>query len=448
MYKFHLLLLKSTESDIKLYRKLFLISSAAYFLFWFVLISVDSKAFDPIAGRGLVSLSILAAFTLSYTNKFFRNNIVIVAYILSYFLTFYYVFLLAKNNFSNIYSIGMMTILFGIAVVFKESISLLIYLSTCLISVGISYLFLENPEVKPFLYLSILLTTSLVAYLVMSIRLKIQEELSINNIRLEDAYREINEQKKIVDIKNHDITDSINYARKIQQAIVPSKTGLEEFLPESFIYYRVKDIVSGDFYWYHKYEDELVIAAVDCTGHGVPGALVSMISVSLLKQTVDIQGIHQPDKILANLQKEITSFLHRGSNDGMDIALCSVNLNKMTLSFAGAMLRIIMIRDGVAKEIKGDRFPISRNTAMNTIFTNHTISLKKGDAFYMFTDGYYDQFGGTKHKKFMYKNLEKLFLSIYDLDMQEQKSIIENTHKNWKGELEQVDDILVIGFKA
>jgi serine phosphatase RsbU (regulator of sigma subunit) len=443
-----LLLLKSTGSDIKLYRKLFLISSAAYFLFWFVLISVDSKAFDPIAGRGLVSLSILAAFTLSYTNKFFRNNIVIVAYILSYFLTFYYVFLLAKNNFSNIYSIGMMTILFGIAVVFKESISLLIYLSTCLISVGISYLFLENPEVKPFLYLSILLTTSLVAYLVMSIRLKIQEELSINNIRLEDAYREINEQKKIVDIKNHDITDSINYARKIQQAIVPSKTGLEEFLPESFIYYRVKDIVSGDFYWYHKYEDELVIAAVDCTGHGVPGALVSMISVSLLKQTVDIQGIHQPDKILANLQKEITSFLHRGSNDGMDIALCSVNLNKMTLSFAGAMLRIIMIRDGVAKEIKGDRFPISRNTAMNTIFTNHTISLKKGDAFYMFTDGYYDQFGGTKHKKFMYKNLEKLFLSIYDLDMQEQKSIIENTHKNWKGELEQVDDILVIGFKA
>lgn len=443
-----MLLLKSTGSDIKLYRKLFLISSAAYFLFWFVLISVDSKAFDPIAGRGLVSLSILAAFTLSYTNKFFRNNIVIVAYILSYFLTFYYVFLLAKNNFSNIYSIGMMTILFGIAVVFKESISLLIYLSTCLISVGISYLFLENPEVKPFLYLSILLTTSLVAYLVMSIRLKIQEELSINNIRLEDAYREINEQKKIVDIKNHDITDSINYARKIQQAIVPSKTGLEEFLPESFIYYRVKDIVSGDFYWYHKYEDELVIAAVDCTGHGVPGALVSMISVSLLKQTVDIQGIHQPDKILANLQKEITSFLHRGSNDGMDIALCSVNLNKMTLSFAGAMLRIIMIRDGVAKEIKGDRFPISRNTAMNTIFTNHTISLKKGDAFYMFTDGYYDQFGGTKHKKFMYKNLEKLFLSIYDLDMQEQKSIIENTHKNWKGELEQVDDILVIGFKA
>ncbi len=440
--------MKSTGSDIKLYRKLFLISSAAYFLFWFVLISVDSKAFDPIAGRGLVSLSILAAFTLSYTNKFFRNNIVIVAYILSYFLTFYYVFLLAKNNFSNIYSIGMMTILFGIAVVFKESISLLIYLSTCLISVGISYLFLENPEVKPFLYLSILLTTSLVAYLVMSIRLKIQEELSINNIRLEDAYREINEQKKIVDIKNHDITDSINYARKIQQAIVPSKTGLEEFLPESFIYYRVKDIVSGDFYWYHKYEDELVIAAVDCTGHGVPGALVSMISVSLLKQTVDIQGIHQPDKILANLQKEITSFLHRGSNDGMDIALCSVNLNKMTLSFAGAMLRIIMIRDGVAKEIKGDRFPISRNTAMNTIFTNHTISLKKGDAFYMFTDGYYDQFGGTKHKKFMYKNLEKLFLSIYDLDMQEQKSIIENTHKNWKGELEQVDDILVIGFKA
>jgi len=440
--------LKSTESDIKLYRTLFLVSSAAYFLFWFVLVGVDPKAFDPITGRGFISLLILLSFVLTYTSDFFRDKIVVVAYVLSYILTFYYIFLLAENNYSDIYAIGMMTILFGIAVVFKESISLLIYLTVCLMTVAIGYLFAHDPEVKPFLYLSILLTTSLVAYLVMSIRLNVQKELRVSHIRLEDAYAEINEQKKIVEVKNHDITDSINYARKIQQSIVPSKSGLEELLPESFIYYRVKDIVSGDFYWYHQHEEALVIAAVDCTGHGVPGALVSMIGVTLLKQTVDIQGIHQPDKILSNLQKEITSFLHRGSNDGMDIALCSVNLNKMTLSFAGAMLRIVMIRDGVAKEIKGDRFSISRNTATDTVFTNHTLPLQKGDAIYMFTDGYYDQFGGTKQKKFMYKNLEKLLLSVYDLDMKEQKSVIERTHNEWRNGLEQVDDILVIGFKA
>ena len=440
--------LKSSESDIKLYRRLFLISSAAYFLFWFILMRVDHNAFDPIAGRGLIALAILLSFALTYTNNFFRDKIVIIAYTLSYILTLYYIFLLFKNNYSNIYAIGMMCIVFGIAVVFKESSSLLLYLISCLVAVGVSYIFLDNPEVKPLLYISILATTSLVAYIVMSMRLQIQEELRVNNMRLEDAYKEINEQKKIVDMKNHDITDSINYARRIQQSIVPSKEGLTEHLPESFIYYRVKDIVSGDFYWYNKHDDELIIAAVDCTGHGVPGALVSMIGVTLLKQTVDIQKIHQPDKILSNLQKEITSFLHRGSNDGMDIALCSVNLEKMTLSFAGAMLRIIMIRDGVAKEFKGDREPISRNTPADTVFTNHVIPLMKGDAIYMFTDGYYDQFGGEKQKKFMYKNLEKLLLSIYDLDMKEQKSIIENTHKEWRGELEQVDDILLIGFKA
>lgn len=440
--------MNSSASDIKLYRKLFLISSAAYSIFWFVLVTVDPNAYDPFIGRLLVSLAILTGFALTYTSAFCRNQIIILGYILSYLLTFYYIFLLAKNNYSNIYAIGMLTIVFGISVAFKDGISLLIFLCTCIISVGICYLFVQKPEVAPFLYMSILITIALVTYLVMNMRLKIQEELSINNIRLEDAYKEINEQKKIVDMKNHDITDSINYARKIQQAIVPSKYGLEELLPESFIFYRVKDIVSGDFFWYHKHEDELVIAAVDCTGHGVPGALVSMIGVTLLKQTVDIQGIHQPDKILSNLQKEITSFLHRGSNDGMDIALCSVNLEKMSLSFAGAMLRIIMIRDGVAKEIKGDRFPISRNTSAETSFTNHTFSLKKGDAVYMFTDGYYDQFGGQHQKKFMYKRLETLLVDIHLLDTLEQKRIIDNKHKEWKGNLDQVDDILVIGFKV
>ena len=439
--------LQPTLSDIKLYRTLFIIGGSAYFLFWFILKMINPEGFDPLTGRSLISLTIFISLFLTYKNDFFYTNIVRVAYALSYLLTFYYIFLLIMNQYSNTYCTGMMIIIFGGAMVFKESTSLLFFLTTCILSVAAGYFFIPGSGVKLFWYLSIVITNSFITYLAMSIRMNMQEKLTINNIRLEEAYKEINEQKKIVDIKNQDITDSINYARNIQQSIVPSKSGLEELIPESFIYYRVKDIVSGDFYWYHKHENEIVIAAVDCTGHGVPGALVSMIGVTLLKQTVDIQKIYQPDKILGNLQKEITSFLHRGSNDGMDIALCSVNMNDLILSFAGAMLRIVMIRNGVVQEIKGDRFPISRNTPADAFFTNQIIHLQKKDVVYMFTDGYHDQFGGEKQKKFMYKNLEKLLLSIHHLGMKEQKSILEKTHKEWRGELEQVDDILVIGFK-
>ncbi|MFI5164704.1 MAG: PP2C family protein-serine/threonine phosphatase, partial [Bacteroidia bacterium] len=185
----------------------------------------------------------------------------------------------------------------------------------------------------------------------------------------------------------------------------------------------------------------------DCTGHGVPGALVSMIGITLLKQTIDHQHIVQPGEILSNMQKEIYSFLQRGSSDGMDISLCSVNHEKKILSYAGAMMRLLMVRDGAITEIKGDRVSISRNASFDAAFTNHTIEFKKGDLFYLFTDGYCDQFGGEKKRKFMFKRFKELLTDIQHLSIGEQKSILESTHKEWRGELEQVDDILVIGFK-
>lgn len=175
---------------------------------------------------------------------------------------------------------------------------------------------------------------------------------------------------------------------------------------------------------------------------------MSMIGVTLLNQTVVVQDIIEPGSILNNLQKEISSFLQRGSNDGMDISLCSVNTKKMSLSFASAMMRLVMVRNNSATEIRGDRSPISHNTNCDLRFTNHTIDLVKGDTFYIFSDGYCDQFGGKKQKKFMYKRLEKLLLEIHQKDMREQKNILENTHREWRGNLEQVDDILVIGFRV
>ncbi|TAL61665.1 MAG: hypothetical protein EPN85_04200 [Bacteroidetes bacterium] len=438
---------KSSSSDLKLYRILLLVGGVSYFLFWFILKSIEPDSYDPILGRGAISLAILLIFTLTYSAQFFRDYVVILSYVMSHILTYYYVFLLANNFYSYTFSIGMMTILFGTAVIFKDPYSLLLFLTLCIASVGLGYLFVEFPAVPPLLYMSILITASVIAFLSMSIRFNIQKELDAKNKNLQQVYDEMNTQRKLVEMKHLDITDSIIYAKKIQFSIIPEKDGLKDFIRDSFIYYRVKDIVSGDFYWYHKKEDELYIAAVDCTGHGVPGALVSMIGITLLKQTIDHQHIVQPGEILSNMQKEIYSFLQRGSSDGMEISLCSVNHEKKILSYAGAMMKLIMVRDGKLTEIKGDRSSISRNTSFEVAFTNHTIKFESGDSFYIFTDGYCDQFGGEKKKKFMFKRFEKLLTDIHHLTMREQKSMLDSTYKNWKGDLEQVDDVLIIGFK-
>ncbi|MCC6600929.1 MAG: SpoIIE family protein phosphatase [Crocinitomicaceae bacterium] len=438
---------KSLSSDLRLYRILLLVGGIAYFAFWFILKSVEPDAFDPILGRAAVSLIILLVLALSYKVAFFRDYIVVSAYFLSHLLTYYYIFLLANNYYSYTYSIGFMTIMFGTAVIFKDSNSLLAYLAMSIAAVGLGYVFVEYPAVPPLMYVSILSTTAIISYLAMSIRFNIQKELDAQNKNLQQVYAEIDKQRRLVEMKNVDITDSIVYAKKIQFSIIPEKEGLKDFIRDSFIYYRVKDIVSGDFYWYHKKGDELYIAAVDCTGHGVPGALVSMIGITLLKQTIDHQHIVEPGEILSNMQKEIYSFLQRGSSDGMEISLCSVNLEKKRISYAGAMMKLIMVRNGILTEIKGDRHSISRNTSYEAAFTNHTINFEAGDTFYIFTDGYCDQFGGEKQKKFMFKRFEKLLTEINPLTMRQQKSTLEQTYKGWKGELEQVDDILIIGFK-
>ncbi len=442
-----MLFTKATKSDLNLYRVLFLVAGISYFLFWFILKKVEPDCFDPLLGRALVSISILLVLLLTYFSNFFKDYVIAAAYTLAYILTIYYIFLLTKNYFSYTYSIGLMTILIGTVVVFKESKPLLVYLAFCLFSVCVGYVYADASTVPFILYISILGVTSIIAYLTMSIRLNIQQELNLKNIYLNRVYQEIDEQKKIVELKNLDITDSIVYAKKIQHAIIPDKDGIKDYLPDSFIYYRVKDIVSGDFYWYHKKEGGVYIAAVDCTGHGVPGALLSMIGLTLLKQTVELQHKKLPGDILSNMQKEIFSFLQRGSSDGMDISLCSIDFEKNVLSFAGAMMRMLMVRDGVITEIRGDRHSISRNTSFDATFSTHHIPYKKGDAFYIFTDGYIDQFGGEKNKKFMFRRFEKMLLDLHHLPMWEQKSKIESIHKSWRGDQEQVDDILVIGFK-
>lgn len=338
---------------------------------------------------------------------------------------------------------------------------------------------------------------------------------------VEERTLEVVKQKEIVEQKNRDILDSINYAKLIQESILPPADKLKKIFPQSFILFKPKDIVSGDFYWFTMIEsgkgkmgtsvsntnagtgkhtvsptlpltNSFIIASVDCTGHGVPGAFMSMIGNAFLNEIVNKRGINQPAKILRALNDEIVNALKQTESsetkDGMDIALVNLEYSisdlefkaktpkqetgKWKMEYAGAFNPLYIIRKNIINselvnnekarlfsddlcEIKGNRFPIGMNKVGETLsqggnikdFTNHKINLQKGDTIYIFSDGYSDQFGGPKGKKFAYKHFKQLLLNIQHLTMEKQCETLDNTFENWKGDEEQIDDVLVIGIR-
>jgi serine phosphatase RsbU (regulator of sigma subunit) len=274
---------------------------------------------------------------------------------------------------------------------------------------------------------------------------------SVNTVILQKK-QEIEKQKDEIEAKNKDITDSIRYAKRIQEAILPPESFVKKLLPGSFILYKPKDIVSGDFYWVESYGHQVFFAACDCTGHGVPGALMSVIGYNLLNQAVHEHGIDRPAVILNELNKGVSKVLRQREEessvkDGMDVSLCALNTKTLQLEYAGANNPLWIIRaDASLVEIKADKFPIGAFIGEELRqFTNQTIQLQPGDTVYIFSDGYADQFGGEKGKKFKYKQLQQLLISIHNRPPEEQKAILDTTIEKWKGSLEQVDDILVMG---
>jgi len=258
-------------------------------------------------------------------------------------------------------------------------------------------------------------------------------------------------QKAMVEEKNKDITDSINYAKKIQEALLPSESLKQKLFPDSFILFRPKDIVSGDFYWFAEKNGKQLIAAVDCTGHGVPGAFMSMIGNTFLNEIVNEKGITNAAEVLNCLRAQVISALKQGdgeNKDGMDISLLVFDHAKHCVEFAGANNPLWMIRKGSLSEVKGDKQPIGSFRGETKPFTNHMIELQQGDTLYIFTDGYADQFGGEKGKKFKYKHLQETIISMYTEPMLKQELILSEKFNDWKSSLEQVDDVLVIGIKA
>lgn len=253
-------------------------------------------------------------------------------------------------------------------------------------------------------------------------------------------------QKEELAQKNKDITDSIRYAKRIQFAILPPEVPFED----TFILFKPKDIVSGDFYWLLEMSGKEFIAAVDCTGHGVPGAFMSIIGHNMLNKVVKEYGVDKPSEILKQLDAEVTKTLRQEESatvkDGMDMTLIAYHKEKKLLEFSGAYNPIYLIRNGELIETKGDRFAIGRSELFqDKDFTNHEIKIRKGDTIYLFSDGYADQFGGRSGKKFKIQPMKELILNIQEKSMDEQRSILDSTIEAWRGNIEQVDDILIIG---
>ena len=281
--------------------------------------------------------------------------------------------------------------------------------------------------------------------------------LELEKIRLEQIVKERTEevvrQKDEIAEKNESITASIEYAKRIQTAILPSSQYANEILPEHFILFRPRDIVSGDFYWMNKKDDLLIVIAADCTGHGVPGAFMSMLGVSFLNEIVNRHDITSAAVILNNLRADIKKTLgQKGkegeAKDGMDIALCIVDLKKMKMQYAGAYNPLYLYRNNELMEIKADRMPIGIYVKEKESFTNNEIDLQKGDVFYISSDGYQDQFGGDRGMKFKTKNYKQLLLEIHQKPMAEQREILNTRIDEWRGKWEQVDDIIILGIRV
>lgn len=282
-----------------------------------------------------------------------------------------------------------------------------------------------------------------------------QAAISLDNStlysRIEERNKQLEETKKIIEEKNKDILDSIRYARRIQEAIMPEKDLLNFYFPEAFIFYQPKDIVSGDFYWFLEKYHKFFIAAVDCTGHGVPGAFMSVIGSNLLNQILNEYSILEPEAILDHLNFRVQTALKQDQNaetkDGMDIAFCSIDQENDLLQYAGANRPLWLVRKGELIKYEADKFPIGGGQFGEHSYKGHTIPLQNGDIIYIFTDGYADQFGGEQNRKYTTKRFSDLILEIWNQPLKTQYEIIQKSFFEWKGKQEQTDDVLVIAIK-
>ncbi|MBA7548980.1 hypothetical protein ES705_41448 [subsurface metagenome] len=282
--------------------------------------------------------------------------------------------------------------------------------------------------------------------------------LKQQNSEIERQKKEIEEQRDLANKQKKRITDSIQYAHRIQKAVLPQQAAFVQNFKDYFVLYRPKDIVSGDFYWVNRKDDVLIIAAADCTGHGVPGAFMSMLGVAYLNEIVNKIAINKhisalnADEILNQLREMVITSLHQTGSveepkDGMDISLVIIDFKHKKMQFSGANNSLYVIRKNELIQYKADKMPVSYHQKRNIPFTRHEIDLKIDDRIYLFSDGFIDQFGGEKGLKFLVKKFQELLLKIHKKPMADQHQILEKVLDDWRGDRHQLDDVLVIGLR-
>ncbi len=280
-----------------------------------------------------------------------------------------------------------------------------------------------------------------------------KEEIEDKNEKLGQQNEEIATQRDQLNVQHTAITDSIVYAKRIQKAVLPPDAYIDEILPENFILFKPKDVVSGDFYWIRQINDYIVLVAADCTGHGVPGAIMSMLGISFLNEIVQKREITQANQVLNELRKQIKLALRQTgrkgeADDGMDIAMCVLDTKTKSLQYSGAFNPLYLIQNNELSEIKADKMPIGYYPNEKSDFSNHEIQLKKGDIFYLFSDGFRDQFGGKKGFKYRASNFQRILVENHNKPMIIQKEMLEDELKSWMKAYEQTDDILVMGVRV
>ena len=361
----------------------------------------------------------------------------------------------------------------GMLVLWEIRLSIILACLTILSNI-IFYLLNSQLTFGEFMVNGGLITFSVVIFCIFLIRtryrltyneIKIRMALELSKKVIEQKHEEvvkqkveIQSQKDTLEAKNREITDSISYAKSIQNALIPSEEKFRDALPESFVLFKPKDIVSGDFYWVHRKNEIVYYVTADCTGHGVPGGFMTMLGLSFLEQIIVNQHVQNPAEVLDLMKEKLIKTLNQygqvGENkDGMDITVCRLNTLTNELSFSAANNNLYVVKtnseNSNQKELvvyKADRQPCGYYIK-NLPFTSHTVQLSSGDCIYTFTDGYADQFGGPKGKKFRYKHFEEMLLTNSNSGMTEQREILNTTIDDWKGTHEQVDDILVIGVR-
>ncbi|NBC84562.1 MAG: SpoIIE family protein phosphatase, partial [Bacteroidetes bacterium] len=326
---------------------------------------------------------------------------------------------------------------------------------------------LKEAELKSSRYLISILAGGSIFVVIITILVFIQmrQKKKANNLLRQQHEEIVNQKSQIEDQHNtlqkqqQKITDSIHYAQRIQKAVLPPDDYINAFIDDYFILLKPRDIVSGDFYWITKKDDTVIMAAADCTGHGVPGAFMSMLGVAFLNEIVNKISVNkhvsalQSDEILTQLREYVIHSLHQKGDreeakDGMDIALCIIDLERMKLQYSGAHNPLYIIRNHELQQYNADKMPIALNEMATRPFSKHDIDLQQGDLIYLFSDGYVDQFGGKNGRKFLAKNFKSLLVDIHDKPMDEQKKLLDSKIEQWKGDREQLDDILVMGFKV